>query len=121
MIKENSGFPRQLRLKKAAEFKKVFSQPVKSTDCYFTLLAIKTTFGYPRIGLAIAKKIIRTAVRRNLIKRTVRESFRLQRQKMGSIDIVVMVRKEAVNATTQVLRTSLDMHWHRLASKCEPR
>ncbi len=121
MIKGNYGFPPQLRLKKAAEFKKVFSNPVKSTDRYFTLLAIRTTFGSPRIGLAIAKKIIKTAVHRNLIKRTVRESFRLQRHEMKSIDIVVMVRKEAINATTEVLRTSLDLHWHRLASKCEPR
>ena len=114
----NQGFPSQLRLKKAAEFKTVFTNPVKSTDCYFTLLATHNGFGHPRIGLAIAKKIIKKAVHRNVIKRTVRESFRLQQQTMGSIDIVVLVRKEIIDATPEALTNSLNKHWRKLVSKC---
>ena len=114
----NYNFSPQVRLKKAAEFKKVFTNPVKSTDRYFTLLAIKTEFGHPRIGLAIAKKIIKKAVHRNVIKRTVRESFRLQQQTMGSIDIVVLVRKEIIDATPEALTNSLNKHWRKLVSKC---
>lgn len=114
----NQGFPSQLRLKKAAEFKKVFTNPVKSTDCYFTLLATHNGFGHPRIGLAIAKKMIRKAVDRNVIKRTVRESFRLQQQSIGSIDIVVLARKEALDAPPDALRKSLEKHWLKLVSKC---
>jgi ribonuclease P protein component len=112
------AFPPQLRLKKAAEFKKVFTNPVKSTDRYFTLLATRNDFAYPRIGLAIAKKIIRNAVDRNEIKRTVRESFRLQQHMMPSIDIVVLARKEALDASTEALRKSLEKHWLKLESKC---
>jgi ribonuclease P protein component len=111
-------FTPQLRLKKAAEFKKVFNKPVKSTDRYFTLLAAQNDFGYARIGLAIAKKIIRKAVDRNVIKRTVRESFRLQQHSMGSIDIVVLARKEALDASRDALRKSLEKHWLKLVSKC---
>jgi ribonuclease P protein component len=114
----NQGFPPQLRLKKAAEFKKVFTNPVKSTDRYFTLLAAQNDFAYPRIGLAIAKKTIKKAVDRNVIKRAVRESFRLRRQMMGNIDIVVLARKEALDASPDSLRKSLEKHWHRLVSKC---
>ncbi|MBK8816590.1 MAG: ribonuclease P protein component [Methylococcaceae bacterium] len=113
-------FPPALRLKKAAEFKKVFTNPVKSTDKYFTILATQTSFGHPRIGLAIAKKIIRKAVHRNVIKRTVRESFRLERQIMGSIDIVVLARKDAIDAPIDVLRKSLSKHWLKLVTKCVP-
>jgi ribonuclease P protein component len=112
------GFPPQSRLKKAAEFKKVFANPVKSTDQYFTLLAITSDSGYPRIGLAIAKKIIKKAVHRNVIKRAVRESFRLQQQNMDSIDIVVLVRNEAKGAPIEALKMSLDKHWLKLVSKC---
>jgi ribonuclease P protein component len=115
---QNFGFSQQFRLKKATEFSNVFSNPVKSTDRYFTILAIPTSFGHPRIGLAITKKIIRTAVRRNVIKRTVRESFRLQRQVMGSMDFVVLVRKDAVDASVGALRVSLTKHWLRLLSRC---
>jgi ribonuclease P protein component len=114
----NQDFPPQLRLKKAAEYKKVFTNPVKSTDRYFTLLAAQNDFAYPRIGLAIAKKMIKKAVDRNAIKRTVRESFRLQRHVMGNIDIVVLARKEALDASPDSLRKSLEKHWLKLVSKC---
>lgn len=118
MTEHNFGFPPQLRLKKPAEYKKVFAKPVKSSDTYFTLLAIKNDFDHPRLGLAIAKKNIRKAVHRNVIKRTVRENFRLQQQSLGNMDIVVLARREAVDAPLELLRKSLEKHWLRLVSRC---
>ncbi|PKM10428.1 MAG: ribonuclease P protein component [Gammaproteobacteria bacterium HGW-Gammaproteobacteria-3] len=113
------SFPKQSRLRKPAEYKKVFANPVKSTDTYFTLLAIGNCYGYPRLGLAIAKKNIRKAVDRNSIKRTVRESFRSRQHKLISIDVVVLARKDAANASSEILRKSLDRHWLRLVNRCE--
>jgi ribonuclease P protein component len=112
------SFPPQLRLKKPAEYKKVFAKPVKSSDTYFTLLAIKNEFDHPRLGLAIAKKNIKKAVHRNVIKRAVRENFRMQKQSLGNIDIVVLARREAVDAPLELLRKSLEKHWLRLVSRC---
>jgi ribonuclease P protein component len=112
------SFPPQLRLKKPAEYKKVFAKPVKSSDTYFTLLAIKNDFDHPRLGLAIAKKIIKKAVHRNVIKRAVRENFRMQQQSLGNLDIVVLARREAVDAPLELLRKSLEKHWLRLVSRC---
>jgi len=112
------SFPPQLRLKKPAEFKNVFAKPVKSSDAYFTLLAVKNDFDHPRLGLAIAKKNIRKAVHRNVIKRAVRENFRIQQQNLGNIDIVVLARREAVDAPLELLRKSLEKHWLRLVSRC---
>jgi ribonuclease P protein component len=114
----NFDFPSQLRLKKPAEYKKVFAKPVKSSDTYFTLLAIKNDFDHPRLGLAIAKKNIRKAVHRNMIKRAVRENFRIQQQSLGNIDVVVLARREAVDAPLELLRKSLEKHWLRLVSRC---
>lgn len=118
MTEHNFDFPPQLRLKKPAEYKKVFAKPVKSSDTYFTLLAIRNDFDHPRLGLAIAKKNIRKAVHRNVIKRAVRENFRIQQQSLGNIDIVVLARREAVDASQELLRKSLEKHWLRLVSKC---
>ncbi|MDA1343651.1 MAG: ribonuclease P protein component [Methyloglobulus sp.] len=118
MTELNYSFPPKLRLKKAAEFKNVFSNPVKSTDRYFTLLATQSDFDNPRVGLAIAKKIIRKAVHRNVIKRTIRESFRIQQYTMTGIDIVVLARKDALGASPDELRLSLEKHWLKLVSKC---
>jgi ribonuclease P protein component len=118
VTEHNFGFPPQLRLKKPAEYKKVFAKPVKSSDMYFTLLAIKNDFDHPRLGLAIAKKNIRKAIHRNVIKRAVRENFRLQQQSLGNMDIVVLARREAVDAPLELLRKSLEKHWLRLVSRC---
>ncbi len=118
MTEHNFSFPPQLRLKKPAEYKKVFAKPVKSSDTYFTMLAIKNDFDHPRLGLAIAKKNIRKAVHRNMIKRTVRENFRMQQQGLGNIDIVVLARREAIDAPLELLRKSLEKHWLRLVSRC---
>ena len=118
MTEHSFSFPPLLRLKKPAEYKKVFAKPVKSSDTYFTLLAIKNDFNHPRLGLAIAKKNIRKAVHRNVIKRAVRENFRIQQESLGNIDIVVLARREAVDAPQELLRKSLEKHWLKLVSKC---
>jgi len=117
VVDDDFSFSPQVRLKKPADFKKVFAKPVKSSDQFFTLLAIRNDLGYPRLGLAIAKKNIKKAVDRNLIKRTVREHFRLQ-QNLGGIDIVVLARREAIGVPIESLRKSLEKHWHRLVNRC---
>jgi len=50
-------FPPQVRLREPAEFKRVFAKAERSSDKYFTVLAIVNELDYPRLGLAIAKKI----------------------------------------------------------------
>ncbi|WP_349431901.1 ribonuclease P protein component [Methylomarinum sp. Ch1-1] len=119
MSAEAYGFPVQLRLRTPADYKKVFANPVRSTDKYFTLLAIRNDLDHPRLGLAIAKKNIKKAVTRNLIKRTVRENFRLRQQELINIDIVVLARRDAAAAPPVVLRKSLERHWLKLVNRCD--
>ncbi|PKD38856.1 ribonuclease P protein component [Methylomonas sp. Kb3] len=119
MSAEDFGFPDQYRLGTPAEYKKVFTNPVKSTDKYFTVLATSNILPHPRLGLAIAKKTIKKAVARNRIKRAVRESFRLQRQHIVGIDIVVLARGDAANAASPILRKSLERHWLKLVDRCD--
>ena len=118
MAIQQFSFPSRLRLKTPADFQKVFTQPVKSTDRYFTLLAIKNQFEYPRLGLAIAKKNIKRAVDRNKIKRITRESFRLQQHQLTNLDVVVLARRDAANATSIQLANSLAKHWQYLVTRC---
>jgi len=112
-------FPPQLRLATPLDYKQVFENPVKSTDNFFTLLAIQNNLDNPRLGLAIAKKNVRLAVARNLIKRTVRESFRQHQHQLVNIDVVVLARRDAVNISPDLLRKSLTKHWFRLNKRCE--
>ncbi|MGR8930823.1 MAG: ribonuclease P protein component [Gammaproteobacteria bacterium] len=119
MSANDFSFPDLYRLRTPADYKNVFTAPVKSTDRYFTVLATHNPLPHPRLGLAIAKKAIRKAVARNRIKRTVRESFRLQRQQITNIDIVVLARSDAANADAHILRKSLERHWLKLVDRCD--
>lgn len=118
MTENSLSFPSELRLNKPDDYKKVFAKPVKSGDQYFTLLAIRNDLDHPRLGLAIAKKQIKKAVHRNAIKRAVRENFRMRQHSLGSMDIVVLARREAIDAPLETLSHSLEKHWSRLVSRC---
>ncbi len=118
MSNSSLGFPSQLRLTTAADYRKVFACPIKSSDAYFTLLAIQNQLDHPRLGLAIAKKNIKRAVDRNLLKRTARESFRRQQHALAPLDIVVLARREAAKAPAEALRKSLARHWRQLVNRC---
>ncbi len=45
--------------------------------------------GEARLGLVVGKKLIKSAVRRNLVKRLVREQFRQRRAELPACDLVV--------------------------------
>lgn len=113
-------FPRRARMAGQQAFANVFAQPAKSSDRYFTVLARANGLAYPRLGLAISRKVARSAVARNRIKRIVRESFRSQQSQLGGLDWVVMGRAGLTAQTNPVLFAALQRHWQRLAPPCAP-
>jgi ribonuclease P protein component len=114
------SFPSSVRLREPAEFKRVFANPERSTDNYFTVLAIVNELKHPRLGLAIAKKHIKRAVDRNKIKRSTRESFRLQQHQIPHLDLVVTARRNAATADSKTLQDSLAKHWLKVTKRCAP-
>ena len=113
-------FSRRARLTGRQAFNGVFAQPVKSSDRYFTVLARPNDLPYPRLGLAISRKVAKSAVARNRLKRMVRESFRHHQQQLGGLDCVVMGRANAPEQDNAILFASLQRHWRRLARPCAP-
>ncbi len=108
-------FTRQQRLLSPAQFSRVFAeQAVRSVDGSLTLLAAPNDLGYPRLGLAIAKKQLRLAVDRNRCKRVIRESFRHNAAELPGLDIVVLARSELVHTDKRQLHDKLARHWRRL-------
>jgi ribonuclease P protein component len=111
-------FPRQVRLLNSNDYQRVFQNAhCKSSDRYLTLLAHRNQSGLPRLGLAITKKKIKTAVARHRIKRLVRESFRRHKQLLSGLDIVVMGSTPAMDIPNHKLSEQLEKHWHRLISQ----
>jgi ribonuclease P protein component len=114
-LKSGTGnrFSKANRLLDAAAFARVFKQASRSRDPLFTVLCRHNNSPLARLGLAISKKHCRQAVRRNRIKRIVRESFRQHQELLAGLDVVVINRPAASGASRPQLADSLDRHWQR--------
>lgn len=117
---EGSGrFTRSLRLLKPDDFKRVFAKASKLGGKSLTILVRINNLGHPRLGMAISRKHVKTAVGRNLIKRQVRESFRLHQDIIGGFDVVVLGKPGVNRLNRRELRLLLDKYWRELAKRCE--
>jgi ribonuclease P protein component len=97
-----------------AEFGRVFAEPLRSSDRFFTVLARSTGRAGARLGLTVSRRAARRAVDRNRLKRLARESFRHQAAALPSWDFVVLARSGADRAERRALRASLDRHFLQL-------
>lgn len=68
-----------------------------------------------RLGLAVGRKNIRSAVDRNRIKRVIRESFRHTQGSLDALDLVVIAKIGAGQARNMELYNALRKHWLRIA------
>lgn len=112
-------FTRSARLLSPADFKSVFSSACKIGGRYLTLLARANNLGHPRLGMAISRKHVKTAVGRNRIKRQARESFRRHQATIGSFDIVILGKPGVDRLSRHELRVLIDGYWQELAKRCK--
>jgi ribonuclease P protein component len=71
-----------------------------------------------RLGLSMAARIIGGAVRRNRVKRLIRESFRQHQHQFPNVDIVVNGRSGARTADNAAIVRSLERHWQAVSKQC---
>ena len=111
-------FSREQRLLLPSDYKFVFNQPVRSSDKLLTILAKHNqSKDQARLGLAVAKKSVKTAVHRNRIKRLTREFFRLNKHKLACADYVVLVRNGIDKMDNSVITQSLSKQFNYLRKK----
>ena len=109
-------FPRDARLTGSAQFQRVFKNArLRSTDAVLAVLAVENELSIARLGLAISRKAARRAVARNRVKRLIRNSFRVNRQHLSGLDIVVIGRPGIENKSNAELLNALARHWKRLS------
>jgi ribonuclease P protein component len=113
LLPDTAGFSPDQRLHTPAEFGRVFAEPVRSSDRYFTVLARSTGRTAARLGLTVSRRVAKRAVDRNKLKRLARESFRRQTS-LPPWDFVVLARGGADRAERGALRASLDRHFAQL-------
>jgi ribonuclease P protein component len=55
----------------------------------YTFYLERRAAGGPRLGLLVTRKHASRASERNLIKRCIREAFRLEQERLGALDVLV--------------------------------
>ena len=115
MQEGKAGFPRTARLLTPAVYGQVFKRSQRSTDKYFTVLYLHNDVQNARLGMAVAKKVLKRAVDRNLVKRQIRESFRRHLDDLAGFDLVVLCKRGISLQDKAALRSSLARHWKRVA------
>jgi len=111
-----AGFSPEQRLHTSKEFGRVFADPARSSDRFFTILGRPNARPVARLGLTISRRAAKRAVDRNKLKRLAREAFRMQ-QSLPCWDFVIMAKTGAERTEKRVLRESLDRHFTRLKAQ----
>ncbi|MFO1494790.1 MAG: ribonuclease P protein component [Lysobacterales bacterium] len=107
-------FPRQARLLLPREFDAVFQSGRRERGRFFVCVIAAGTAATARVGFAVGKKHLPAAHDRNLVKRLARESFRLRRDRMPLVDLVLSPTREVVRGDRLRLRQDLDALFDRV-------
>jgi len=85
-------FPASHRLSGPLAFAAVYDAKTRDSRGPLTLYSLPNNLPHSRLGLSVSRRV-GNAVRRNRIKRMLRESFRLMQHDLpGNYDLVIVVR-----------------------------
>lgn len=102
-------YPKAKRILKPDEFKSAFNKPLfKVHQTHFMAFAYDSEHEQARLGMAITKKRIPTAVARNTIKRIVREQFRHKHAELPALDLVFILKKSTKDLSNEQMRQQIN-------------
>jgi ribonuclease P protein component len=117
LVDAAARYPRGHRLLTAAQYQRVFKRcEHKAKDRLISVLAVANQLDYPRLGMVVSVKAAGNAVKRNRIKRLIRESFRLHQALLDGLDLVVLVRPGISSRSNQQIVSTLETHWRTIAA-----
>jgi len=92
---DSECFPRELRLRTAGDFARVYARKAHAADDVLVINAVKNGLHTSRLGLSVSRAV-GGAVVRNRWKRLIRDAFRrAQDQITQGLDLVVRPRRGA--------------------------
>lgn len=98
---EDEGFGREHRLARRRDFERVYREGALLKNDFFRVYALFRGEGeLPRLGLSVSKKLGK-AVRRNRMKRWVREWFRRHKRELWGYDLIVQPKPAAAELDYQ--------------------
>ena len=110
-------FPRASRLTARRQFVAVYDRGRKARRSTFLIFGQPNQLGYCRLGLTVTRRA-GSAVRRNRIKRRMRDLFRRHRKELpGSLDLVVNAHSRVLESTVEQLERDFMSAVQELARK----
>ncbi|MCK4534797.1 MAG: ribonuclease P protein component [Syntrophobacterales bacterium] len=92
---EKQSFGKKERVRKRKDYLKIYQRGVRVHSSNFTVILNPNPSGEKRLGVTVSKKV-GNAVKRNRIKRLLREFFRLNKDRLpDSRDVVIIAKKDA--------------------------
>ena len=114
----NARFTKEQRLLTPAAFREVFDAPERKLHQSHLMAFVRTnTHEQPRVGMAITKRKVPTAVSRNLIKRQIREQFRVKASILENKDIVFIVKNSIKGISKLELKNEINNIFKKLEKK----
>jgi ribonuclease P protein component len=105
-VQKPFGFSALRRLKKPQEFQWVRQRGRRFCSTHWAFTVIPNAQGASRLGISVSKKHVRSAVGRNVVKRLVREYFRLHQHELPGVDVSISLLAPVVT-TVPSMRTKL--------------
>ena len=101
-------FPRRAHLRTSAQYQAVFAEGKRlSSACFRLHVFLPGNASEPRLGVAVSKRVDKSAVVRNRLRRQVKEVFRHNRAELNNGDYVVIAKPDAAKADNHTLRSEL--------------
>ena len=117
-----ASLPPEYRLRRKADFDRVYAGRQSLADGVLRMVALPGECDHPRLGISVSRRV-GNAVRRNRFKRLLREAFRLSRQGLPALDLIVIPIGRGAPELERLqdsLRQLARRHAKRLARKGPP-
>jgi ribonuclease P protein component len=105
LLKINFGLPKSNRLRKPAEFRKVYANGRRFDGKFMSAFILANDLREHRLGITASRKGIGDSVKRNRAKRLLREAFRLSKIELsrlsGKYDFVLNARRALLKVKVQ--------------------
>ena len=117
-LASSASFTKEQRLLTPAAFREVFDAPERKLHQSHLMAFVRAnSCNQPRVGMAITKRKVPTAVSRNLIKRQIREQFRNTASRIENKDIVFIVKRSISDIDKKELKNQINISFKKIENK----
>ena len=96
-------FSSDWRIRTTALFQYIYSKRQRLSDRYYLLYYLDNDVGHSRLGVVASRRSVKKAIIRSRVRRMVKESFRRQKNKLPSFDIIFIAKACASQANNREL------------------